>query len=173
MQTKEQPGRVAPRERKVLCKMGRARTQARAGKDRAPGAAEQRELAAVLGGVHDRLGLWRLCTKKACRRSRRCGGDVDECGARCFSEAWAWVHHVSKAMRAGRSPRAAARAADRDLLPKPRPTIIVHYPGLGETFEMVVADEYVDRVRSIRQADAPSRRLAASHSGWLRAAMPR
>jgi len=177
--TKEQPGRVAPRERKGLCEMVRAGKQTRAGKDRAPGAADEREAADVLRGVHERLGLWRLCRKKACRRRRRCGGDVDECGARCFSEAWAWVHQVAKAMREGRSPRAAARAADRDLLPKPRPRIFFGWRGCKQIFEMRVPDENVERVRAAQAARAAARqaaltrRLAASHSPWLRGAMPR
>jgi hypothetical protein len=133
----------------------------------------------MLGGVHARLGFWRLCGKKACQRRRRCGGAAHECGARCFPDAWAWVQQVATAVREGRSPRAVARAADLALMPKPRPKIIVYYPYFKQTIELRVADEHVERVRAAEAASAAARqaalmpRLAASHSRWLRAALRR
>jgi hypothetical protein len=79
-------------------------------------AAEQRQVADFLSDTHQRLRLWGMCKNKACRRTRACGGDVDECGARCGPQRWKWVHQVVKTIRVGRSGRAAARAADRHLL---------------------------------------------------------
>ena len=44
-------------------------------------AAEQRQVAERLSEAHADMALWRACKRKACGRRRRCGGDVDECGA--------------------------------------------------------------------------------------------
>jgi hypothetical protein len=161
------------------CEMGRAGTQVGAGKDRARGSAAPQEIAGVLRGAHARLALWRVCRNKACRRGRRCGGDVDHCGARCFPQAWAWLAQVAQAVRAGGSPRAAARAADLALMPKPRPRIFWSWRGWHETYEMPVTDENVERVRAAQAAREAERqaaripRLAAAHSPWLRAALRR
>ncbi len=35
------------------------------------------QLGRMLRGVHDELGLWQRCRHKACKRARRCRGDVD------------------------------------------------------------------------------------------------
>src|SRR5262249_29959867 len=75
-------------------------------------AAEQRRLAPVLREAHARLGLWRTCDDKTCRRSGSCGGEVDQCGARVAPEGWAWLHQVLKAMREGKSQSAAVEAAN-------------------------------------------------------------
>jgi hypothetical protein len=93
-------------------KMGRAKKQVSADKGLNP--AERLQAADFLSGTHARLGLWRMCKKKTCRRIRACSGDVDECGARCLPERWAWVHRVLKTIRDGRSRRAAVWAAGQD-----------------------------------------------------------
>src|ERR1700730_12794552 len=72
--------------------------------------AEQRRLAPVLREAHARLGLWRTCDDKACRRTLSCGGEVDQCGARVAPQGWAWLHQVIKAMREGKSQGAAVEA---------------------------------------------------------------
>jgi hypothetical protein len=74
--------------------------------------AEQRRLAAVLHEAHARLGLWRRCDEKTCRRRESCRGDADQCGARAAPQGWAWLHHVIKAMREGRSQAAAVESAN-------------------------------------------------------------
>ena len=76
-------------------------------------AAERRRLARILREAHARLELWRLCDHKICQRRENCGGDVDECGARVAPQGWAWLHHVLKAMREGKSQAAAVEAAER------------------------------------------------------------
>ena len=72
-------------------------------------AAEQRHVAERLTAAHADLALWRACERKACGRRRRCGGDVDQCGARRSPRAWACVHEILAAIRAGTAPRVAAR----------------------------------------------------------------
>ena len=57
-----------------------------------------------------------MCKKKACRRTRACGGAVDECGTRCCPQRWTWLHRVVKTIRNGRSRRAAVWAADQHAL---------------------------------------------------------
>jgi hypothetical protein len=114
--------------------------------DRERQAAEQQAAADFLGLAHDTAGLWQACTKKACRRMRTCAGDADACGARRFPEAWAWVHGALRALRDGAPLRAAMRGADREVIalekdsafgPRAR-TVVVHFPGLGESYEMEV-----------------------------------
>src|SRR5262245_6067701 len=72
-------------------------------------AAEQRRLAPVLREAHARLGLWRTCDDKTCRRTGSCGGEADQCGARLAPQGWAWLHHVIKAMREGKIPERGGR----------------------------------------------------------------
>jgi hypothetical protein len=171
--------RLVARDGKVVMRMGRGATKAGAGKDRARGAAAPPELAGVLRAAHARLGLWRLCRNKACRRGHRCGGDAGQCGTRSFGEAWAWLTQVATAVHAGAPPRAAARAADLAHMPKPRPRIRFGWIGWHQTWEMQVSDEYVERVRAAQaaraaeRAAARTRRLAVSHGPWLRAALRR
>ena len=69
-------------------------------------AAEQRHVAERLTAAHADLALWRACERKACGRRRRCSGDVDQCGARRSPRAWACVHEILAAIRAGTTPRA-------------------------------------------------------------------
>jgi hypothetical protein len=79
-------------------------------------AAEQRRLAPVLREAHARLRLWRLCEDQTCRRSKSCGGDADQCGARVAAQGWAWLNHVIKAMREGKAQEAAIEAANQAVL---------------------------------------------------------
>jgi hypothetical protein len=89
-----------------------SQTKKRTRAEEALAAAEQRRLAPVLREAHARLGLWRTCGDKACRRSQSCGGEVDQCGARVAPQGWAWLHQVIKAMREGKSQSAAVEAAN-------------------------------------------------------------
>src|SRR5215813_15309848 len=99
----------APRERGGVV-MNAAKKRTRAEEELA--AAEQRRLAPVLREAHARLGLWRTCGDKTCRRGGSCGGEVDQCGARVAPQGWAWLHQVLKAMREGKSQSAAVEAAN-------------------------------------------------------------
>jgi hypothetical protein len=149
--------------------MGRAKKQVDADKERA--AKEQRQLADFLFGTHETLRLWRMCKTKACRRTRACGGDIDECGARYCPEGWAWVHRVLQTVRDGRSRRAAVRAAHQHVRGSKRVT--VHF-GFGEPAEFVVDDEgkwtLAGGPRSESKFAPQVRRLTGSGSAWLRAA---
>jgi hypothetical protein len=87
-------------------------TKKRTRAEEALAAAEQRQLAPVLREAHARLGLWRTCDDKACRRTQSCGGEADQCGARIAPQGWAWLHQVIKAMREGKSQSAAVEAAN-------------------------------------------------------------
>ena len=119
--------------------------------DRERQAAERQAAADFLGLANDTAGLWQACTTKACRRMRTCIGDADACGARRIPEAWAWVHGALRALRDGVPLRAAMRGADRQVIAletdeafgaRPR-KVTVHYPGLGESFEMTLLPEYM------------------------------
>ncbi len=119
--------------------------------DREWEAEEQRAAAEFLHIAHDAAGLWRGCGRKGCLRTRMCHGDADACGARRFPEGWAWVQGLLMALRDGARPGAAMRGADRQLLAlekdeafgaRPR-KVMVHYPGLGESFEMTLLPEYM------------------------------
>ena len=101
---------------------------------------------------------------------RTCIGDADACGARRFPEAWAWVHGALRALRDGAPLRAAMRGADREVIAletdeafgaRPR-KVMVHYPGLGESFEMTMLPEYMKGRRrpSVGPARTPLRRVA-------------
>ena len=132
-------------------------------------AAERRQLLDVLSGAHAELELWRKCGSSTCQRNRACGADIDACGARCAPQAWAWVHEVLRAMRAGRSQRAAIRAADGAVHRQQRLTIEF---GFGEPAEFLVNDDGtwtpVDGPRAPSELDLQLERLTGS--GWLRAA---
>ena len=88
-------------------------------------AAEQRHVAERLTAAHADLALWRVCERKACGRRRRCGGDVDQCGARRSPRAWACVYEILAAIRAGTKPRTAARVAGRRARPQRQRTFSV------------------------------------------------
>jgi hypothetical protein len=147
--------------------MGRAKKRTSTARELT--AAERRQLLDVLAGAHAELELWRKCENRACQRNRACGVDVDACGARYAPQAWAWVHEVLRAMRAGRSQRAALRAADGVVHRQQRLTIEF---GFGEPAEFVVNDDgtwtLVDGPRVPSELDLQLERLTGS--GWLRAA---
>jgi hypothetical protein len=99
--------------------------------------------------MHETSVLWPRCSNRICRRTRACAGDVDDCGARCFPEGWAWVRGVVRSLHDGQPPRQATRAADRHVVEmedngdfgrtRPR-TVKIHYPGMGDTIEMVIRE---------------------------------
>jgi hypothetical protein len=136
-------------------------------------AAERRHLAPVLREAHARLGLWRGCDNKDCRRTHSCGGDADQCGARAAPQGWTWLHDVLKAMREGKSQDAAVAAANRAAIGiRDRVTIRWKVKGWDPIELVQLADG------NWRRADlAPSRpdidpqffELAAS--SWLRNAV--
>jgi hypothetical protein len=114
-------------------------------------AAELQFAADFLGIAHDAAALWRKCATKSCRRAQTCCGDVDECGARHFPEGWAWVRGVLQALPDTRRPGQAIRRANRHVIameqdeafgPRPR-KVMVHYPGLNESYEMTILPEYL------------------------------
>jgi hypothetical protein len=151
-----------------------SKRKSRAGVDTVLTAAERRHVAERLSAAHAGMALWRACKSKACCRRRRCGADVDACGARCSPKGWAWVHDVLAAIRSGTTRRAARRAADRTAQ--------------GERFTMVfdMGEGEFDEVHFIKNDDGgwkhfdasapPSelelqlRRLGGAGTGWLRAA---
>ncbi len=127
--------------------MRRATRPATAGEDRKLDAAERQAAADFLRLAHDTSELWRRCASKHCRRRRTCAGELDDCGARAFPEGWAWVRGLFRSLRGGRSPGAAGRAADRQVVAlendgafgrrRPR-TVVIRYPGLGDSIKMVI-----------------------------------
>ena len=152
---------------------GMSKTKPRARVDTTLTAAQRRHVAQRLAAAHAGMRLWRACKTKACWRRRGCGGDVDQCGARCAPKAWAWVHQVLAAIRSGTTRHAAVRLADR----------AAH----GEIFTLVfdLGDE-VDEVSFLKNDDgswtriddqAPTSELELqlrrlTGSAWLRAAGP-
>jgi hypothetical protein len=153
--------------------MGKAKTRAGAGK--ALTAAEQRQAADFLAGAHARMELWRACKRKACRRRQSCcGGNVDECGARCAPKAWEWVHRLLQAMREGNSRRAAVRAADR-AVPRERERIVYKF-GFGDPPDVVVWRKDDGTFGQIDGEPPPTevarltRPLTAAGAPWLRGA---
>jgi hypothetical protein len=149
-----------------------ARAKKQVGADKKLAAAEQRQFADFLSGTHERLRLWRMCKTKACRRTRSCRGDIDECGARCCPEGWAWVHRVLQAIRDGRSRPAAVWAADQQAAGGAK-RVTVHF-GFGEPAEFVVDDDgkwtLADGPRQESKFGTQFRRLTGSGSAWLGAA---
>jgi hypothetical protein len=136
-------------------------------------AAEQRRLAPVLREAHARLRLWRLCDDQTCRRSKSCGGDADQCGARVATQGWAWLHHVIKAMREGKAQEAAVEAANDAVLGiRQRVTVRWKVKGWDPIHYVELADgswEHADQVPSCPQIDPQFFALAASP--WLRDAV--
>jgi len=99
--------------------MGRARSRASDDADDADAARRQvppYEFGRELRMVHDGLGFWRLCAHKACKRARRCRGDIDIC-ARTFAGISAWLAEAMKGERAGLSTDEASRAATARVWP--------------------------------------------------------
>ena len=105
------------------------------------------------------------------QRHVRCGGDVDQCGARCSPKAWACVHEILAAIRAGKPPRAAARVASRKAMPE-RVRIVF---GFGKPPDCVWEKEDDGTWRTVRDGEPPSelrlqlRRLSAGGARWMRA----
>src|SRR5262245_7591036 len=104
---------------------------------------------------------------------RTCVGDADACGARRIPEAWAWIHGALRALRDGAPLSAAMRGADREVIamekdsafgPRTR-KIIVHYPGLGESFELKVDPTFERRRRRPSVGSTISRRnMRSAHA---------
>ena len=69
-------------------------------------AAKDPLLAALLESVHRRLGLWRLCGKRACKRAHACRGDPLLCGARRWPAGRSCLYEAARA-HAGHRPRRA------------------------------------------------------------------
>jgi hypothetical protein len=103
--------------------------------------AEQRRLAPVLREAHARLGLWRTCDDKTCRRTQSCGGEVDQCGARVAPQGWAWLHQVIKAMREGKSQSAAVEAANFAALGYRERVTIAWKGGVWEPIEFFMRND--------------------------------
>ena len=133
-------------------------------------AAEQSQVAERLTAAHADLALWRACERKACGRRRRCAGDVDQCGARRAPRAWACVHEILAAIRAGTTPRTAARVAGRRARPERQRVFGFGFPP-GFTREKQ-AD---GRWRKVVEGQPPSqltlqlRWLRAGGARWMRA----
>ena len=134
-------------------------------------AAEQRQVAQRLSDAHADLALWRACGRKACGRRRRCCGDVDECGALRSPRAWACVHEMLAAIRAGTAPRRGrARGRPTGEAGAParfrfRPSAWIHQGEAAPT---------ADGARSSRGSHRPQltlqlRRLRAGSARWMRA----
>jgi hypothetical protein len=173
----QKPGRKKTRRGNegVLSEMSAPKKKpTRAEQERA--AAEQRRLAPVLHEAHARLGLWRVCNDKTCRRRESCGGDADQCGARVAAQGWAWLHHVIKAMREGKAQEAAIQAANQAVLGY-RQRCVVRWPHVPywDDIEFVqLADgswEHANKAPSAPDIDPQFTELAASP--WLRSAVAR
>jgi hypothetical protein len=154
--------------------MSAAKKPTRAKQEKA--AAEQRRLAPVLREAHARLRLWRLCEDQTCRRSKSCGGDADQCGARVAEQGWAWFHHVIKAVREGNAQKAAIEAANEAVLGY-RKRYVLCWPNVPfwDDIEFVqLADgswKHADQVPSAPDIDPQFTELA--DSPWLRNAVAR
>ena len=135
-------------------------------------AAEQRHVAERLSAAHAGMALWRACKRKACRRRRRCGGDVDRCGARRSPRAWACVHEILAAIRAGKTARAATRVAGRRAMPERLRYVF----GFGVPPEWIEEKHADGSWRIFGEGEPPSeltlqlRRLRAGSARWIQAA---
>jgi len=170
----QNPGAKTRRGNKgVLSEMSAPKKKpTRAEQERA--AAEQRRLAPVLREAHARLRLWRLCDDQTCRRSKNCGGDADQCGARVAAQGWEWLHHLIKAMREGKAQEDAVEAANFAALGY-RHRFVIRWPNVPywDDLEFFMCNDGTWK----RTSTAPSRpdidpqffELAASP--WLRDAV--
>jgi hypothetical protein len=132
--------------------------------------AEQRHVAARLTAAHAAMALWRACRHSVCRRRRRCCGPVDRCGALCSPRAWACVHEILDAIRAGHAPRRAARVAVR----RARPERLHYVFGFGDPPEFTHEKIADGKWREVGegpplQLTLQLRRLRAGSARWLRA----
>ena len=137
-------------------------------------AAEQRRLAPVLREAHARLGLWRTCDDKTCRRTGSCGGEADQCGARLAPQGWAWLHHVIKAMREGKSQSAAVEAANFAALGY-RERVTISWPNcpFWEPLEFFMRNDgtMIRTVIAPAQPDIDPQFIALAASPWLPTAL--
>src|SRR5215471_8016570 len=156
----------------VRCDMSAAKKRTRAEEELA--AAEQRRLAPVLREAHARLGLWRTCDDKTCRRGGSCGGEVDQCGARVAPQGWAWLHHVIKAMREGKSQSAAVEAANFAALGY-RERVTISWPNcpFWEPLEFFMRNDgtMIRTVIAPAQPDIDPQFIALAASPWLPTAL--
>jgi hypothetical protein len=128
-------------------------------------AADRRDFAEFLSTSHASLRLWRKCTKPACRRARRCGGEVDECGAACAPKEWTRVRRTVIGMRDGHSQSEAERTAR--TLEEPQ-IMIIDYGELGEfTFEVDAEGKWT----LIKDTSGPGPG-EMTHEEWERSAPP-
>jgi hypothetical protein len=70
------------------------------------------EFEALLCRLHDLKRLWRACGRKACKRARRCRGDLGDC-IRWFPATANWQLRFLNATWAGLSGAEAIREANR------------------------------------------------------------
>ena len=133
-------------------------------------AAEQRQVAERLTAAHAAMALWRACRHSVCRRRRRCCGPVDRCGAIRSPRAWACVHEILDAIRAGQAPRRAARVAAR----RARPERLRYVFGFGIPPEFTKEKLADGRWRDVEEGQPPAqltlqlRRLRAGGARWMR-----
>jgi hypothetical protein len=146
--------------------MSAAKKQTRA--EEALAAAEQLRLAPVLREAHARLGLWRRCDDKACRRTQNCGGEVDQCGARVAPQGWAWLHQVIKAMREGKSQSAAVETANFAALGY-RDRFILRWKDAWEPLEFFVRNDgtWIRTDIAPTQPDIDPQFIELAASSWL------
>ncbi|HEY1363765.1 MAG TPA: hypothetical protein VGF60_16100 [Xanthobacteraceae bacterium] len=86
-----------------------AEAQRRAADDLRRRAAESPVIAEVITAAHARLGLWRLCAERVCRRGRGCRGDALACAARHWPVACSCIEEIAEARRLGEPGTAAGR----------------------------------------------------------------
>jgi hypothetical protein len=136
-------------------------------------AAEQRRLAPVLREAHARLGLWRMCGDKACRRTQSCGGEIDQCGARVAPQGWAWLHQVIKAMGEGKSQSAAVEAANFAALGYRDRVTIAWKGGVWEPIEFFMRNDGTIIRTDIApaQPDIDPQFIELAASPWLATAL--
>jgi hypothetical protein len=135
---------------------------------------EQHRTALALGKAHARLGLWRLCDNDECRRSKCCGGDVDQCGARPAPQGWTWLHHVLKGLREGRSRPEAVEAANLATLGY-RQRVTVRWKVKGwDPIEFVQLHDGSWEHADVADARPPldERFVRLAESAWLRTGGP-
>ena len=136
-------------------------------------AAEQRRLAPVLREAHARLGLWRTCDDKTCRRNQSCGGEIEQCGARIAPQGWAWLHHVIKAMREGKLQSAAVEAANFAALGYRERVIIAWKGSVWEPLEFFMRNDgtMIRTVIAPTQPDIEAQFFELAASAWLPTAL--
>jgi hypothetical protein len=128
--------------------------------------AEQRRLAPVLREAHARLGLWRTCDDKTCRRTQSCSGEVDQCGGRVAPQDWAWLHQVIKAMREGKSQSAAVEAANFAALGYRERVTIAWKGGVWKPIEFFMRND-----GTIIRTDIDPQFIELAASPWLPTAL--